>query len=178
MFPSCSGPSAEAKARSARARRLLVAWALLWLIGFHDDGDGDRQPRRARPPRLASTRSARGLRIALVAGMVLLLGFVILAGTIAFVQSCERPCIGGGGVVGNFSTASAACGAVCAIPVGQGRFGPSDFWAPRSPCPSLTGSFPWSRSHGQSRLTKGSWAESLAIRVTTGFSADEEEDGR
>ncbi len=103
---------------------LLVAWALLWLVGFTMMVTGIvTAGKRAASARVDQVRPP-GLRIALVAGVVLLLGFVILAGTIAFVQSCERPCIGGGGVVGNFSTASAACGAVCAIPVGQGLLWP------------------------------------------------------
>lgn len=60
-------------------------------------------------------------RVALFAGIALLLGFAVLVSTIAFVESCESPCIGGGGVMGGTRLIAASCGAVCALGIGPSQ---------------------------------------------------------
>jgi hypothetical protein len=100
---------------------LVAGWAIAWILGSVTMILGLGRLGGPKVDGMAHARSKRAVRIAGVAGVALLLGFLLLLVTFAFIDSCQPPCRGGGGVVGNDSTSSASCGATCAVNFGDGQ---------------------------------------------------------
>lgn len=76
--------------------------------------------------RYGRSRTEPVLRYQTVAMAVLVLGLVIVFGALWFNSTCERPCVGGGGVQdpSPSSEANVPCGAPCAVQIGQAQVWP------------------------------------------------------
>jgi hypothetical protein len=98
---------------------ILVVWAFVWILGFGASTLGLATMRGSRLGGSARAGVKGSFRSMAAAGVTLLLGFLVLASTVAFVGSCEHGCTGGGGVVGNHSATTEGCGAPCAINLGN-----------------------------------------------------------
>lgn len=100
---------------------LIGLWAVASVLGFVAMMLGITGMAERSTPRLPSRVHAVVDRVGLLAGIALLLGFAVLVGTIAFAESCQSPCTGGGGVMGSTQLAAASCGGVCALSIGPSQ---------------------------------------------------------
>jgi hypothetical protein len=110
------------------AMEFLVAWAFVSTVGFAllivgIASLGRTTVRGLRPSRL---ERRAGLRAAVTAGVVLLLGFSMLVATVVFVNSCRPDCPYGGGSVGPRSGSAATCSGICSVSLGSLELWPID----------------------------------------------------
>src|SRR5580658_1233624 len=99
---------------------IIAVWAVTSVLGFVAMCLGVSRLGDLRTEWVGPSRRP-GARMAIAAGIALVLGVVVLASTVGFIDSCQPPCIGGGGVMGPSSAAAASCGEVCAVNIGSGQ---------------------------------------------------------
>ena len=98
---------------------LSTWWVVAWTGGCLAALTGVRLLGRSGSQ--SSVRASRnpGLRFAVIATILLAIGLLSLLGVLWFVGGCHAPCGNGGGPSAGSGAASASCGQVCEIGVGN-----------------------------------------------------------
>jgi hypothetical protein len=93
-------------------------WAVMWIVGYALAFRGIAIFGRLTSPDPIHIARPPGGRLAVAAGVFLLIGFLTLVAAFSFVSTCQTPCIEPNGVSPGVAAMNSGCGTPCVITVG------------------------------------------------------------